>query len=100
MDSRSGSEMRRLSRSLPRALAWAVPLLATTTGAVLASVNTLTIWISRGYESAGVETFAADTIAVWPMGLVLIGVGVLSLTATSLVEMLRAEEASRHPSAG
>ncbi|MCJ1706464.1 hypothetical protein [Microbacterium sp. VKM Ac-2923] len=92
--------MRRPFSIWPRIVAWGVPLLALGIGTILAAVDTVPIWTSGGSATTGVETFVAGTVALGPAGLVLIGAGVLSLTATSLVEMVRADAASPEQPAG
>lgn len=86
--------MPRSSVSWPRVLAWAVPVLALVSGTVLAAVNTATAWLIAVSDTTGIDTYAGQSVALWPAGLVLLGAGVVSLTATSLVELSRSSALS------
>lgn len=80
--------------SWPRVLAWAAPVLALASGTILAAVNTATVWVIADSATTGIDTYTGQPVALWPAGLVLLGAGVVSLTATSLVELSRSSALS------
>lgn len=78
--------MKTRIRIFSRIIAWATPVVALITGIVLTSVGDVSFWRSIGTSADSVTSYESDSVALWPVGLVLVGAGVLSLTATALVE--------------
>lgn len=73
-------------RRFSRIIAWAVPVVALIVGIVLTSVGDVSFWQSVGTAADSTTSYESRSAVLWPVGLVLIGAGVLSLTATALVE--------------
>lgn len=74
---------RTTIRRLSWMLAWGLPLIALITG--IALTNTGTIDQSM---PAGDDMYDVVLLAVWPAGLVLLGVGALGLTAAALTSVV------------
>lgn len=70
---------RRTARRLSWALAWGVPVIALIVGIWLTAVGSI-----EQFTPAGDGVFDVTWLAVWPAGLVLLGVGALGLVATAL----------------
>lgn len=70
-------------RRLTWTLAWVIPLLALIIGIPLTANGTSEIWTPVGGDS-----YDVTTLAIWPAGLVLLGVGLLGLTATAIATAL------------
>ncbi|WZH37425.1 MAG: hypothetical protein PIR02_01905 [Microbacterium enclense] len=83
--------------SWPHLLSWLVPGLALGCGSFLALANSVTVWVPSAHDAFGVDTFVAESVVLWPAGLVLLGAGVIALTATSLVESLRDDARESEP---
>ncbi|WP_217180716.1 hypothetical protein [Streptomyces sp. AC495_CC817] len=76
------------ARLLAWAAAWVVPLLSTVVGIVLTTTPTLSTWGTDGTTS-----FLESTLDVWPAGLVLLGAGVLGLSAVALASAVSGDRA-------
>lgn len=78
-----------------RIIAWAVPVASLIVGIVLTSVGDVSFWRSIGDAAGSTASYESSAAVVWPVGMVLIGAGVLSLTATALVEAFAGPHISR-----
>ncbi|WEK61711.1 MAG: hypothetical protein P0Y60_02800 [Candidatus Microbacterium colombiense] len=74
---------RELARKVSWGIAWVVPVVALIVGIWLTAVGTV-----EQYSPAGDGVYDVTWLAVWPAGLVLLGVGILGLTAVSLATAL------------
>ncbi|WP_217176996.1 hypothetical protein [Streptomyces sp. AC495_CC817] len=61
-------------------VAWLVPIVSLIVGVVLTGINSVTVWSEFDGDSA-----IGSEVAVWPAGLLLLGVGLIGLTASALV---------------
>lgn len=74
----------RMIRQLSWTLVWAIPLLALFVGIVLTSIGTTEVWHDYGDGAVDVTL-----VALWPVGLVLLGAGLLGVMAASIANAVR-----------
>lgn len=60
-------------------IAWGIPVIAFIVGVILVSNGTVEHWTPLGDDQ-----FDVSYVAVWPAGLVLLGVGMLGVTAAAI----------------
>ena len=80
-------KQRVMTRKFSWGVAWAVPLVSLIVGIWLTSVGTI-----EQLNPLGDGTFDVTWIAVWPAGLVLLGVGALGVVAAALAAAVLATD--------
>lgn len=69
-----------------RILSWVIPIAALVTGAVMLHASPIVTWLPMATAEG---TYEAHVATVSPIGLVLLGTGVLGCVATAIAESFR-----------
>lgn len=96
--------VRRTATALPRSsrgvlltqlLTWGLALVTTSIGSVLLLVHTANGWAET---ATGSGEYVSQSFALWPAGLVLLGVGTAGLIATAIAQMFTRADTNRDTS--